>query len=76
LAIPLLSEAVAVTVIAPDNAVPASGEVIETVGWLGEELFTVIDSAALVPLLFEVSVATAVNVCLPLATIVVFRDAK
>jgi hypothetical protein len=36
----------------------------------------VIETAALVALLFEVSVATAVSVCLPLASVVVLKDAE
>jgi hypothetical protein len=39
-------------------------------------LFTVIETPALVVLLFEVSVAIAVNVCAPLVSVVVFSDAE
>jgi hypothetical protein len=65
-----------VTEIVPETVAPDPGEVMDTVtgGWV--VLFTVIETAALVALLFEVSVATAVSVCLPLASVVVLKDAE
>jgi hypothetical protein len=47
--------------------------VIETVGGVELVLFTVIETGALVALLFDVSDATAVSVCFPLAKVVVFK---
>jgi len=70
-----LALALAVTEIVPETVDPDAGDVIETVSaWL--VLFTVIETAALVALFFEVSVATAVSVCLPLASDVVFKEAE
>jgi hypothetical protein len=77
LATATLSVAVAVTVMVPDTVAPLLGEVMETVGAVVSfALFTVIDTPALVALLFELSVATAVSVWVPLASVVVFSDCE
>jgi hypothetical protein len=49
---------------------------MDTVGGVVSDvlLFTVKDTAALVALLFDVSVATAVRLCLPLVRVVVPKD--
>jgi hypothetical protein len=76
LATATLSDAVAVTVIAPETVAPETGELMDTVGGVVSDvlLFTVKDTAALVALLFDVSVATAVRLCLPLVRVVVPKD--
>jgi hypothetical protein len=71
---PLLAEAEALIVTVPETTAPETGEVIETVGRVELVLFTVIETAALVALLFDVSVAIAVSVCVPFARVVVFKD--
>jgi len=63
-------------VIVPDTVAPEAGEVIDTVGGVAPVLLTVTETAALVVLLFEVSVATAVRECFPLLKVVVFSDAE
>ena len=70
---PLVAEAEAVIVTVPETAAPETGDVIETVGGVELVLFTVIETGALVALLFDVSDATAVSVCFPLAKVVVFK---
>jgi hypothetical protein len=57
-----------------ETMVPARGEAIDTVGWLGTEFCTLIVTGTLAALLFKESVATAVNVWLPLASVVVFKE--
>jgi hypothetical protein len=57
-----------------ETMVPARGEAIDTVGWLGAEFCTLIVTGALAALLFELSVATAVSVWLPLTSVVVFKE--
>ena len=71
-----LAEAVATTVTVPETVAPLAGEVIDTVSGIVLVLFTIIDTAALVALFPEVSVAIAVRVCLPLAKVVVFKDCE
>jgi hypothetical protein len=80
-----LATAEAVTVTVPETVAPEIGDVIETVNWLGEDggfglvgllLLTVIDTPALVALLLDVSVANAVNVCLPLLNDVVVNGCE
>ena len=44
----MLDEASALTVTAPETVAPAVGDVMETVGGVGFELFTVMDTPALV----------------------------
>jgi len=70
-AIPVPALALAVTEIVPETVAPAVGEVMDTVIGAVLVLFTVIDTPALVALLFAVSVAIAVSVCFPFATFVV-----
>jgi hypothetical protein len=65
-----------VRVIAPETVAPEVGDVMATVGSMLLLLFTVIETAGLAALLFDVSVATAVRLCLPLASVVVFKDAE
>jgi hypothetical protein len=72
---PTLEDALAVTVIVPFSAAPLAGEVMETVGGV-VVLFTVMETPALVVFVFAVSVATAVTVCLPLLSVVVFSDCE
>src|SRR6185436_7225910 len=73
-ATPTLSVAVAETVTAaPDTVAPAAGAVIATVGAVVSALLTVTLTAADVVVLPAASRATAVNVCRPLAVIVVFH---
>jgi hypothetical protein len=74
LAMPIVEDAVAVTEIVALTVAPFAGEVIETVGGAVLVLFTVIETPALVVLVFAVSVATAFNVCAPLLSVVVFKD--
>jgi hypothetical protein len=69
-----LAVAVATSVTVPDTVAPATGEVIVTVSGVVLVLFTVIDTPVLVVLSFALSVATAVNVCFALASVVVFND--
>ena len=76
LAMPPLAEAEAVIVVVPETVAPETGDVIETVGRVEPELFTEIETGALVALLFDVSDATAVSVCFPLAKVVVFKDCE
>jgi hypothetical protein len=51
---------------------------MDTVGGVVSDvlLFTVKDTAALVALLFDVSVAIAVSVCVPFARVVVLKDCE
>jgi len=64
-----------VTEIVPETVAPDEGDVIDTVtGWF--VLFTVTETAVLVALLFDVSVATAVRLCAPFVSVVVFNDAE
>src|SRR6516225_10163884 len=58
----------------PDSVAPEAGEVMETVSEEGLVLFTVMDTAALVALLAEISVATAVSTWDPLARLVVSKE--
>jgi hypothetical protein len=61
----------------PETLAPVTGELIETVGGVvSDVLLTVMDTAALVALFPEVSVATAVRLCLPLAKVFVFKDCE
>ena len=60
----------------PATVAPLAGAVIDTVGGVVFVLFTVIDTAALVALFPEVSVATAVRLCWPFANVVVFNDCE
>jgi hypothetical protein len=71
-----LAEAVAATVIVPETVAPATGEMIATVSAALPVLLTVMDTAALVALFPEVSVATAVKLCWPLVSVVVFKDCE
>jgi hypothetical protein len=73
---PIVEDAVAVTAIVALTVAPFAGEVIETVGGAVLVLFTVIETPALVVLVFAVSVATAVTVCLPLVSVAVFSDCE
>jgi|SRR6267142_4389605 len=57
-----------------ETMVPARGEEIDTVGWLGTEFCTLIVTGALALLLFELSVTTAVSVWLPLTSVFVFKE--
>ena len=73
------SEASAETVMVPETVEPGLGAVIETVGGVvsgEEELSTVTFTPAEVVLLFEVSLATAVKVWVPLATPVLFQETE
>jgi len=76
LAIPMLEDALAVTVIVPLTVAPLAGAVMETVGGAVLVLFTVTDTPALVVFVPAVSVATAVNVCVALLSVVVFKDSE
>jgi hypothetical protein len=60
----------------PETVAPDAGDVIDTATAGGVVLFTVIETAGLVALLFDVSVATADTLCLPLGNVVVFKDAE
>ena len=74
-----LSEALAETVMVAETVEPGLGAVIETVGGVVSEeevLSTVTFTPAEVVLLFEVSLATAVKVWVPLATPVVFQETE
>jgi len=62
LAMLLLPDAVAVTVMVPDTVAPLAGEVIETVGGVLALLLTVTTTAVLVPVLPAASCATACRV--------------
>jgi hypothetical protein len=73
---PLLAEAEAVIVTVPETVAPETGDVSETAGGVELVLFTVIETGVLVALLFDVSDATAVSVCFPLAKVVVFKDCE
>ena len=75
-ATPRVAVALAVTEIVPETVAPDAGDVIDTATAGGVILFTVIETAELVALLFDVSVAIAVRLCLPLASVVVFKDAE
>ena len=68
-----LELAVALTVVVPETVALAAGAVIDTVGG-GTVLLTVTLTPALVVLAFEVSLATAVSVWLPLLSVVVFQE--
>jgi len=68
----VLAETLVVTVTVPDTVAPEAGEVIEIVGAVA--LFTVTATPGLVVVLFEVSLATAVSVCVPWLTVVVFHE--
>jgi hypothetical protein len=74
LAIGRLSVAVAEIVMVPDTVAPLAGEVIETDSGVVLVLLTVIDTAALVALFPELSVAIAVRLCFPFVSVVVFND--
>jgi hypothetical protein len=75
LAMPILLEALAVTVTVLETVAPDAGEVMDTVGGgVVLVLLTVMDMPALVVLVPEVSLATAVSVCFPFTRVVVFRD--
>ena len=73
LATPIDEDALAVTETVPDTVAPDAGAVIETVGG-GTALLTVTVTPALVAVLFDVSVATAVSVWLPLERVAVFNE--
>jgi hypothetical protein len=64
------------TTAVPETVAPFAGAVIETTGGVvsGVPLFTVTVTAALVVLLFEVSLAIACNVCEPFAVFVESHD--
>src|SRR6185295_1814733 len=70
---PMLSEAVADTAIAPATVAPGAGAVTATVGAVVSVLLTVTVTAADVVVLPAASRATAVSVCVPLTTEVVFQ---
>ena len=70
----MVEEAFAVTVTVPVTVAPFAGAVMETVGGAVLVLFTVTETPALVVLVLAVSVATAVNMCAPLLSVVVFKD--
>ena len=75
-ATPTLSEAVAETVTAaPETVAPLAGAVMETVGGVVSEaaLLTVTVTVAEVLVLPAASRATAVSVCEPVATVVLFQ---
>ena len=74
-ATPMLSAAVAVTVIVPVT-VPAAGAVIDTVGGVvsATGLLTVTETLVEVVLLPAASRALAVRTCVPLVTVVVFQE--
>jgi hypothetical protein len=77
LATPTLSLAFAETVTVPVTVAPLAGAVIDTVGGVvSGVLFTVMDTAVLVVLFPEVSVAIAVRLCWPFANVVVFNDCE
>ena len=71
---PTVEDALAVTVTVALTVAPFVGAVIETMGGVVVLLLTVIETPALVVLLFAVSVATAVSVCLALVRVVVFNE--
>jgi hypothetical protein len=73
---PLLAEAEAVIVTVPETVAPETGDVSEIVGVVEPVLFTASETGALVVFLFDVSDATAVSVCFPLAKVVVFQDCE
>jgi len=58
----------------PATVEPPEGTVMETAGVAISGLFTVTDTAVDVVWLPAASRATAVSVCVPVATVVVFRD--
>ena len=74
LAMPSLSEAVALTVIVAFTVALLDGELIDTVGGMLLELLTVTFTPVLVVLLPAESLATAVSVWLPLETEVLLHE--
>ena len=68
-----MSEAVAVTVVVPEMLAPFAGAVIATVG---SALSTVIDTFEEVLVFPALSRATAVSVCVPFESVVVFSDSE
>ena len=75
-ATPTLSDAVAETVTVPPTVAPPAGAVIDTVGGVVSGLFTVTVTVVDVVVLPAASRATAVSVCVPLATVVVFQAGR
>jgi len=75
-ATPTLSDAVALTVVVPDTVAPFAGELMLTLGAVVSELETVTLTADEVVRFPAASRATAVRVCGPLPTVVVFQDTE
>ena len=75
-ATPTLSLAVALTVVVPDTVAPFAGELMLTVGAVVSSFDTVTEIADEVVRFPAASRATAVNVCDPLLTIVVFQETE
>jgi len=75
-ATPTLSLAVALTVVVPDTVAPFAGELMLTVGAVVSVFDTVTEIADEVVRFPAASRATAVNVCDPLLTVVVFQETE
>src|SRR5436309_1770808 len=74
-AVPTLSEAEVLTVVVPETVAPEEGDVMLTAGGVVSALDTVTLTAEDVVRLPAASRATAVSVCEPLPTVVVFQEA-
>ena len=75
-ATPTLSDAVALTVVVPDTLAPFAGELMLTLGAVVSAFDTVTETADEVLRLPAASRATAVNVCAPFPTVVVFQETE